>query len=114
MVSRNPSVAFICAETGAVRQSAATAFQISSPSAYDATAPWAFVQKWQLLSSEVKPAKSSRSPGDHSDGPRSASWSASEIQRNPAAPRYESGRARHVWSDSRGGERVEAALNVPL
>jgi hypothetical protein len=78
MVSRKPSVARICAEIGAVRQSAATAFQVSSPRAYDATAPWAFVQKWQVLRSEVKPAKSSRSPGDHSDGPRRANWRASE------------------------------------
>jgi hypothetical protein len=30
--------------SGAVRQSATTAFQTSSPSAYDATAPWESVQ----------------------------------------------------------------------
>jgi hypothetical protein len=35
IVSRNPSVARIRAEIGAVRQPVATAFQISSPSAYD-------------------------------------------------------------------------------
>src|SRR4029078_12325430 len=66
--SRNPSVSSSCGEIGAERQSVATAFQISSPSAYDATAPWAFVQKWQLLRSDVKPANSSRSPGDQWEG----------------------------------------------
>ena len=37
--SRNPSVTRRGSSTGAVRQSRLTASQISSPSAYDATAP---------------------------------------------------------------------------
>ena len=43
--SRKPSTAASCGATGAVRQSAATASQTSSPSAYDATAPWECIQK---------------------------------------------------------------------
>jgi hypothetical protein len=61
-----------------VRQSASTAFQTSSPSAYDATAPWERVQNGHWLSDETNPANSSRSPGDHSDGPRIAASSAVE------------------------------------
>ena len=41
---------------------AATACQTSSPSAYDATAPWEPVQNGHWLSDETKAAKSSRSP----------------------------------------------------
>jgi hypothetical protein len=39
-----PSIARSFSSIGAVRQSVSTARQISSPSAYDATAPWARVQ----------------------------------------------------------------------
>src|SRR4051794_27925035 len=77
-VSRKRSVAASSGRSGAVRQSATTAAQTSSPSAYDATAPWEPVQKGHWLSSDVKPANSSRSPGLHSDSPRIATSSASE------------------------------------
>jgi hypothetical protein len=43
--SMNSSAARSSGRSGAVRQSATTAFQTSSPSAYDATAPWEPVQK---------------------------------------------------------------------
>ncbi len=76
--SRKPSVARIRGDTGAVRQSLSTACHTSSPSAYDATAPWAFVQNGHWLSDETNAAKSSRSPALQSDGPRSARSSASE------------------------------------
>ena len=42
--SMKPSAARSRSLTGAVRQSALTAFQTSSPSAYDATAPWQLSQ----------------------------------------------------------------------
>jgi hypothetical protein len=73
-----PSVACSRSSTGAVRQSLLTASQTSSPSAYDATAPWAFVQKGHWLSTETNAANSSRSPADQSDGPRIAASSDSE------------------------------------
>jgi hypothetical protein len=76
--SMKPSVARSRSSIGAERQSRLTASQTSSPSAYDATAPWAFVQKGHWFSDETKPAKSSRSPGDQSDGPRMAALRASE------------------------------------
>jgi hypothetical protein len=44
-VSTKLSVARSRSSIGAVRQSNSIASQTSSPSAYDATAPWAFVQK---------------------------------------------------------------------
>ena len=72
------SVARSSGRSGAVRQSATTAFQTSSPRAYDATAPWEPAQNGHCRSSDVKPANSSRSPGLHSDGPRIATSSASE------------------------------------
>ncbi len=43
--SMNASAAPSSGGSGAVRQSATTASQTSSPSAYDATAPWEPVQK---------------------------------------------------------------------
>ena len=73
--------------TGAVRQSRCTASQTSSPSAYDATAPWAFVQKGHWLSEETNAAKSSRSPSLQSDGPRIARSSASEYGRPKSSGR---------------------------
>jgi hypothetical protein len=76
--STKPSVARSVSSTGAERQSRLTASQTSSPSAYDATAPWAFVQKGHWFSDETKPAKSSRSPGVQSDGPRMVALRASE------------------------------------
>ena len=76
--SRKTSVARSSGRSGAVRQSATTASQSSSPSAYDATAPWEPVQNGHWLSNEVNPANSSRSPGLHSDVPRITSSSASE------------------------------------
>ena len=42
--SRKTSVARSSGASGALRQSATTAFQSSSPRAYDATAPWEPVQ----------------------------------------------------------------------
>ena len=42
--SMNASAALNSGRSGAVRQSATTASQTSSPSAYDATAPWEPVQ----------------------------------------------------------------------
>ena len=75
-VSRKPSVPRSRSSTGAVRQSCRTASQTSSPSAYDATAPWDPVQNGHWLSEETKAAKSSRSPGVQSDGPRMARSSA--------------------------------------
>ncbi len=77
-VSRKASVAWSSGLSGAVRQSATTASQTSSPSAYDATAPWEPVQKGHWLSSDVKPANSSRSPLLQSDGPRMTRSRASE------------------------------------
>jgi polyhydroxyalkanoate synthesis repressor PhaR len=71
---RNPGEAVI----GAVRQSRSTASQTSLPIAYDATAPWAFVQNGHWLREETNAAKSSRSPADQSDGPRIARSRASE------------------------------------
>ncbi len=68
----------ISGRRGAERQSSTTACQTSSPSAYDATAPWEPVQNGQWLSNDVNPAKSSRSPGDQSDGPRNTSSSFAE------------------------------------
>ena len=64
--------------TGAVRQSLATAFQTSSPSAYDATAPWESVQKWQLVEERGEAGEElslARRPRRRA---RSAWWSASE------------------------------------
>src|SRR6266498_4248416 len=60
--SRKPRVARSGSLTDAERQSRLTASQTSSPSAYDATAPCAFVQNGHWLSTETKAAKSSRSP----------------------------------------------------
>src|SRR5207249_3377497 len=68
----------LAAQAVAVRQSRFTASQTSSPSAYDATAPWAFVQNTHWLSAETNAAKSSRSPSLQSDGPRIARSSAAE------------------------------------
>src|SRR5207245_5905970 len=76
--SRKTSVAASSGESGAVRQSSTTACQTSSPSAYDATAPWEPIQNGHWLSSEVKPANSSRSPALQSDGPRITTSSSSE------------------------------------
>ena len=76
--SMKPSVASSRSSIGAVRQLRSTASQTSCPSAYDATAPWAFVQKGHWLSDETNAAKSSRSPAVQSDGPRIAWSSASE------------------------------------
>jgi hypothetical protein len=73
-----PSAARSRSSIGAVRQSRSTASQISCPSAYDATAPWAFVQKGHWFSEETNAAKSSRSPEVQSDSPRIAWSSASE------------------------------------
>ena len=73
--------------TGAVRQSRRTASQTSSPSAYDATAPWAFVQNTHWLSDDTNAANSSRSPSLQSDGPRNASSSASEYGRPKSSGR---------------------------
>ena len=70
-----------------MRQSASTASQTSSPSAYDATAPWERVQKGHWLSDETNPAKSSRSPSDQSDGPRIATSSAAENGRPKSSGR---------------------------
>src|SRR4051812_24410958 len=88
--STKTSVAASSGRTGAVRQSAATASQTSSPSAYDATAPWEPVQKGHWFSSDVNAAKSSRSPGLQSDGPRIAVSSASENGRPKSSGRYSS------------------------
>src|ERR671922_127305 len=52
--STKPSAARSRSSIGAVRQSRLTASQTSSPSAYAATAPWAFVQKGHWLSDETK------------------------------------------------------------
>jgi hypothetical protein len=68
--SRKTSVAVSSGRRGAVRQSSTTACQTSSPSAYDATAPWEPVQNGHWFSNDVNPAKSSRSPALQSDGPR--------------------------------------------
>ena len=76
--SRKTSVAASSGRSGAVRQSSTTACQTSSPSAYDATAPWEPVQNGHWLSSDVNAAKSSRSPALQSDGPRIVRSSASE------------------------------------
>ena len=79
--STKPSVARSRSSIGAVRQSRSTARQTSSPSAYAATAAWAFVQNGHWLSDETKAANSSRSPADQSDGPRIARSSAAEYGR---------------------------------
>ena len=76
--SRKTRAAASSGRTGAVRQSATTASQTSSPSAYDATAPWEPAQNGHCRSSDVKPANSSRSPALHSDGPRMTTSSTSE------------------------------------
>lgn len=70
--SRKTSVAASSGRRGALRQLATTAFQVSSPSAYDATAPWELVQYGHWLSRDVNAANSSRSPGLHSESPRIA------------------------------------------
>src|SRR3954468_10822348 len=75
---------------GAGRQSATTASQTSSPSAYDATAPWEPVQKGHCRSSDVNAANSSRSPALQSDGPRIATSSASEKGSPKSSGRYSS------------------------
>ena len=49
-VSRKTSAALSSGRSGAVRQSATTASQTSSPRANDATAPWEPVQKGHWLS----------------------------------------------------------------
>jgi len=85
--SRKTSVAFSSGRSGAERQSSTTACQTSSPSAYDATAPWEPVQNGHWLSNDVKAAKSSRSPGLHSEGPRIARSSASEYGRPKSSGR---------------------------
>jgi hypothetical protein len=76
--SMNRSAARSRSSTGAVRQSSRTAFQTSSPSAYDATAPCELSQKRHWLRCDANPAKSSRSPALHSDGPRMTTSSSSE------------------------------------
>ena len=76
--STNASAACSSGRRGAVCQSATTAFQTSSPSAYDATAPWEPAQKGHWLRRDVNAANSSRSPGLHSEGPRIARSTASE------------------------------------
>jgi hypothetical protein len=76
--STNPRAARSRSSTGAVRQSALTASQTSSPSAYDATAPWEPAQKRHWFRCDVNAANSSRSPALHSDGQRIATSSASE------------------------------------
>ena len=63
--SRKVSVALSSGRSGAARQSATIASQTSSPSAYDATAPWEPVQNGHWLRREVNPANSSRSPALH-------------------------------------------------
>ena len=85
--SMNASAACSSGRSGAVRQSATTAFQTSSPSAYDATAPWEPVQKGHWLSSDVKAANSSRSPALQSDSPRIARSTASENGRPNSSDR---------------------------
>ncbi len=85
--SRKTSVAANSGRRGAVRQSATTASQTSSPSAYDATAPWEPVQKGHWLSNDVNPAKSSRSPALQSDGPRITRSSACENGRPKSSGR---------------------------
>ncbi|MGZ3583288.1 MAG: hypothetical protein ACXVCT_11090, partial [Ktedonobacterales bacterium] len=57
--STRPSVALSFGVTGAVRQSASTAWVTESPSAYDATAPCTPVQNWHSFRCEVKAANSS-------------------------------------------------------
>src|SRR5437763_13767245 len=76
--SRKGSAAASSGASGAVRQSSTTARQTSSPSAYDATAPWEPIQNGHWFSNEVKAAKSSRSPALQSDGPRITRSSSSE------------------------------------
>ena len=85
--SRKTRVAASSGRSGAVRQSATTACQTSSPSAYDATAPWEPVQNGHWLRSEVNAAKSARSPGLQSDGPRMTRWSSSENGRPKSSGR---------------------------
>ena len=68
------------AEMGAVARSASTASTTSSPRTFDATAPWALVQNSHALVRETNAAISSRSPTDHSDGPRMTSWKTSLIR----------------------------------
>src|SRR4051794_11235286 len=86
-VSRKRSVAASSGRSGAVRQSATTAAQTSSPSAYDATAPWEPVQNGHWFSNDVKPAKSPRSPALQSDGPRNTSSRRSENGRPKSSGR---------------------------
>jgi hypothetical protein len=64
-----------------------TASQISSPSAYDATAPWDPVQNGHWLTEDTNAANSSRSPTLQSDGPFIARSSVSEKGRPKSSGR---------------------------
>lgn len=68
--STKPRVARSFSLMGALRQSSRTNLVISSPRAFDATAPWACVQNEQEFFLDTNAAINSRSPTDHSDGPR--------------------------------------------
>ena len=99
--SRKPSIARRRSSTGAVRQSASTACQTSSPSAYDATAPWERVQKGHWLSDETKPANSSRSPADQSDGAAHR-----RVQRRRERPAEQLGPVVERLQDAGGGRHA--------
>src|SRR6266540_3881735 len=105
--SRKPNVARRRSSTGAVRQSFSTASQTSRPSPYDATAPWAFVQKGHWLRDETNPAKSSRSP----DSNRTAPSSRHRVQPNTDGRRARAGSAAF---SARRSARARSAHAAPL
>ena len=88
--SRKTSVAVSSGRSGAVRQSSTTACQTSSPSAYDATAPWEPVQNGHWLSSDVNAGEELALAGAPVRRP---AHHAVELLRERAARRARAGRA---------------------